>query len=195
MNRSRIAICLVALLGAGCVTFPTGPSVMALPGNNRNFEEFRADDNECRNYAANSVGGPSAQQASMDAGAASAVIGTIVGAAAGAAIGGNSQGAAVGAGTGLLIGSAAGSGAATASGYNVQQRYDIGYIQCMYAKGHKVPVAGRFTSRTSSPRYAPPPAPGTYAPPPAADTYAPPPSPGTYAPPPAPGTYAPPPRY
>ena len=79
MRPSRIAILSLGLLAAGCVTFPTGPSVMALPGGNRSFDEFRADDNECRNYAANSAGGPSAQQASIDAGAASAVIGTVIG--------------------------------------------------------------------------------------------------------------------
>jgi len=194
MNRSRVAILALALAVAGCVTFPTGPSVMALPGGNRNFEEFRADDAECRVFAANSAGGPSAQQASMDAGAASAVIGTIVGAAAGAAIGGSSSGAAVGAGSGLLIGSAIGTSSANYSGYAVQQRYDIGYTQCMYAKGHKVPVSGEYAGRdrsyTTPPRYAPPPAPGSYAPPPAPGTSAPPPQ-GTYAPPPPPGTYAP----
>jgi hypothetical protein len=52
----------------------------------------------------------------------------------------------IGAGTGLLVGSAVGSGAATTSGYVAQQRYDISYIQCMYAKGHRVPVSGKITS-------------------------------------------------
>jgi len=206
MIRSRVAVLALGLFAAGCVTFPTGPSVMALPGGNRSFEEFRADDGECRAFAANSAGGPSAQQASMDAGAASAVIGTIVGAAAGAAIGGSSSGAAVGAGSGLLIGSAMGTSAGTYSGYAVQQRYDIGYTQCMYAKGHQVPVSGDYAGRdrsySSRPRYAPPPPPGASAPPaqgtyapPAQGTYAPP-AQGTYAPPPAPGTYTspPPPR-
>ena len=167
---------------------------MALPGTNRNFDEFRADENECRSYAAHSAGGPSAQQAAVDAGATSAVVGTIVGAAAGAAIGGSSGAAGAGAGAGLLLGSAMGAGAANASGYTMQQRYDVGYSQCMYAKGHRVPVSGRFASQSRAyehPRYAPPPPPGTYAPPPAPGTYAPPPAPGTYAPPPPPGTYSP----
>ena len=190
LNRSRVAIVALGLFAAGCVTFPPGPSIMALPGGNRSFDEFRVDDGECRSFAANSIGGSSAQQASMDSGAVSAVVGTIVGAAAGAAIGGSSSAAAAGAGAGLLVGSAAGSSAASYSGYSMQQRYDIGYTQCMYAKGHKVPVSGEFASRNSGgsyssrSRYAPPPAPGTYAPPPASGTYAPPPAPGTYAPPP-----------
>ena len=201
MKRSRIALLVLGLLAAGCVSFPPGPGVMALPGSNRNFDEFRADDGECRAFAANSIGGNNAQQAYMDSGAMSAVVGTIVGAAAGVAIGGGSgTAAAAGAGAGLLVGSAAGASAAGYSGYSMQQRYDIGYTQCMYAKGHKVPVSADFASRTnggsyssSRPRYAPPPAPGTYAPPPAPGTHAPPPASGTYSPPPSSGTYAPPP--
>lgn len=31
------------------------------------------------------------------------------------------------------------------SWYNSQQRYDISYIQCMYTKGHRVPVNGQFS--------------------------------------------------
>lgn len=32
-------------------------------------------------------------------------------------------------------------------GYDGQQyRYDMSYIQCMYAKGHRVPVSGQITS-------------------------------------------------
>lgn len=32
--------------------------------------------------------------------------------------------------------------AARPSSYDVQRLYDLGYIQCMYAKGHRVPVLG-----------------------------------------------------
>ncbi|MPZ46622.1 MAG: hypothetical protein GEV05_25205 [Betaproteobacteria bacterium] len=187
--RFRLAIAGALLVLGGCVTFPGGPSVMALPGSQMSFDQFRADDYTCRSYASQSIGGQDAQQAAVNSGVSSAVVGTAIGAVAGAAIGG-SRGAGVGAGTGLLFGSAAGAGAADTSGRSLQHRYDTGYIQCMYAKGHKVPVAGQFTS---SPRRAasPPPPPGTYAPPPGG-SYAPPPAPGTYAPPPA-GAHAPPP--
>jgi hypothetical protein len=190
-SRLRLAAGLAGLLALGaCATFPTGPSVMALPGTQMSFDQFRADDYDCRGYAHQSVGGQDAQQAAVNSGVNSAVIGTAIGAVAGAAIGGRS-GAGVGAGTGLLLGSASGAGAADTSGRMLQHRYDVAYTQCMYAKGHRVPVAGRLTQ--APPRSAPlPPAPGTYAPPPGG-SYAPPPAPGTYAPPPAPGTYAPPP--
>ena len=57
---------------------------------------------------------------------------------------GGASGAAIGAGSGLLGGTLIGSGTARGSGSMEQQRYDIGYTQCMYAKGHRVPVSGQI---------------------------------------------------
>ena len=153
---------LVALLMLGaCVSVPSGPSVMSLPGSGRSFDQFRADDAECRQFASAQVGGTTPNQAASDSGVQSALVGAAVGAVAGAAIGGSSHGAAVGAGSGLLVGSLAGTGAAGASAHSVQRRYDIAYTQCMYAKGHKVPVSGGFTSSRQRPpaAYTPPPPP------------------------------------
>lgn len=162
MNRTLKVLSLGALvLMTGCVTVPSGPSLMSLPGSGKSFDQFRFDDADCRQYASSQVGGSTPDQAGVDSGVKSAAVGTVVGAAAGAAIGGNSAGAAAGAGIGLLGGALAGSGAANASSYTLQQRYDIGYTQCMYAKGHKVPVSGRFASSSDRParRYAAPPPP------------------------------------
>jgi len=158
---------------AGCATIPTGPSVMSLPGTGKSFEQFSIDDATCRQFAYEQAGGVSAQQAGQNAAVSSAVIGTALGAAAGAAIGSVSgdmgAGAAIGAGTGLILGSAAGSHYAASSYYEAQWRYDNAYVQCMYAKGHRVPVSGEFTSpETSWPsrrmQQSPPPA--DYPPPP-----------------------------
>ena len=163
------AIAAAMLLLSACATVPpSGPSVMVLPGGGKSFDQFRADDYECRQFASSQIGGGTAEQASTDSGLKSAAVGTAVGAVAGGLVGGR-QGAAVGAGTGLIVGSAAGAGAAGASAHTLQQRYDIGYQQCMYAKGHRVPVAGRFDqSRRPSASYStpPPPPPGTPPPPP-----------------------------
>jgi hypothetical protein len=167
-------VALVLLL-AGCASVPTGPSVMALPGTGRNFDQFRSDDFECRQYARDQSGG-GADGAAVDAGVRSAAVGTVVGAVAGAAIGG-SRGAGVGAGAGLLIGSTAGVGAARSSAYGGQRNYDNAYVQCMYAKGHKVPVSESVArSRSQAPA-----APAVAAPP---SSYYPPPPPPGYAPPP-----------
>lgn len=140
------AVAALLTLG-GCVTVPTGPAVTVLPGQYKPFDQFRADDAECRQFASVSIGGQS--QAAVDASAANAIGGSALGAAAGAIIGSATgqagPGAAVGAGLGLLFGSAAGSNVAYGSSFQLQQRYDGAYLQCMYAKGNQVPM------RTSRP--------------------------------------------
>lgn len=170
--RTPLLLLLPVLALAGCATAPTGPSVMALPGSGKSFEQFRYDDAECRDYARYQTGGD-ANQAATDSGVRSAAVGAAVGAAAGALIGGH-QGAGVGAGTGLLVGSAAGSDAARASAGNTQRHYDNAYVQCMYAKGQRVPTSGQFSR-------APEQAPAGNAPSPSAASY-PPPPPGHSAP-------------
>ena len=59
----------------------------------------------------------------------------------GRAAGNAGVGAAIGAGSGLLLGSAWGIDAAQASGATLQNRYDMSYVQCMYANGNRVPMA------------------------------------------------------
>ncbi|MBI3140229.1 MAG: hypothetical protein HYZ19_00015 [Rhodocyclales bacterium] len=156
-QRLRIpALAALLLLGA-CTTMPSGPGMLVLPGTGKSFEQFRGDDALCRQYAHGQVGGTTPEQAQSESGVRSAAVGTAVGAVAGAAIDG-SRGAAVGAGTGLLVGSLAGTGAADASAHGLQQRYDHAYAQCMYAKGHRIPVSGRYVPDTG--RGYPPPPPG-----------------------------------
>lgn len=120
--------------------------MLVLPGSSKSFDQFRADDSACRQYAASQVGGTTPGQVANDSGVRTAALGTVLGAAAGAAIDGGS-GAAVGAGVGLLFGALAGAGAGETSAYVVQRRYDVAFTQCMYAQGHRVPVAGQFSYR------------------------------------------------
>jgi len=48
-KRRVIWLPLAALLGlSACTVMPTGPSVMALPGTGKSFDQFRADDYDCR---------------------------------------------------------------------------------------------------------------------------------------------------
>jgi uncharacterized protein YcfJ len=170
MKMTTLALLLAAIGLSACTVMPTGPSVMALPGTGKSFDQFRADDGSCRQYALQQVGGVDANQAATNSAIGSAVVGTALGAAAGAAFGGGS-GAAIGAGAGLLTGSAFGVGASQYSGYNVQQRYDYSYLQCMYAAGDKVPVRGGVRNMAPSGAYSttpppPPPPPGWQPPPP-----------------------------
>jgi hypothetical protein len=194
MITKRKALPVLALLAmsmAGCVTLPTGPSRMALPGTGKPFDQFRADDTMCRQYAIESAGATPTQFQENSA-VKSAAVGTVLGAAAGAAIGGNGPAAGVGAGIGLLMGAVSGAAAGDQSGRLSQRQYDNGYTQCMYAKGHRVAVPGgaaysRPAQAQAAPYYAPP-APSANQPPPpqaAAPYYGPPPPPGSAPPPPS----------
>ncbi len=174
----RSPLLALLLLGA-CTTIPTGPSVMALPGTGRSFDQFRGSDAECRQFAIGQIGGATANETAIESGMKSAAVGATVGALAGAAMGGH-QGAGVGAGMGLLAGSAAGAGSGQASGYASQRRYDHAYVQCMYGKGERVPVSGQMSSAPARALSPPPPPASAYAPPP-------PPPPQGYPPPPPPG--------
>ena len=160
---------LLALLN-GCAHMPTGPSIMVLPGSRMSFEQFRADDYDCRQYAFGQIGGTTANQAAADSQIGSAIVGSAIGAAAGAAMGGG-DGAAIGAGTGLVAGSLVGTSEGQRAAYATQEDYDNAYIQCMNAKGHRVPVSGEFMYENQAPLQRPsipipPPPPGSPPPPP-----------------------------
>lgn len=177
----RLFILLVTGILTACVNLPTGPSVMTLPGSGKSFDQFRQDDNECREYASQQIGDNTPRQSSRTSGVEGAAIGAGLGAAAGAAIGGG-EGAAIGAGLGLLTGALFGASNATSSGNASQQRYDNSYIPCMYAKGHNVPVAGSVTRDPpaaydgSNRRISTPPANSTPPPPPPGNPPPPPPT-------------------
>lgn len=153
----RLLPVLALLLAGACTTMPNGPSILVLPGTGKSLDQFRADDVECRQFALAQLGGATPAQAANESGARSSAVDTAGGAVKGVATDGGT-GAAVGAGAGPPVGAAAGAGTAESSGSAVQRQYDFGYLQCMYAKGHRIPVPGDFM-------YFPP-APGTYTPPP-----------------------------
>ena len=160
-TRSRAALVASLMLLGACASMPSGPSVMVLPGTGKNFDQFRVDDAECRQYAQHQLG-TSAEQAQIDSAVKSAAVGAAVGAVAGALVG-NRRDAGAGAAVGLIGGSVVGAGTANASGRSAQRIYDNGYQQCMYAKGHRIPVAGRYGPQQQQPA---PPAAAPIAPPP-----------------------------
>lgn len=173
----KTAFMLPILLSA-CASIPNGPSSMALPGSGKNFDQFRADDASCRQFALDQIGGKTASQASDDSFARSAALGTVLGTAVGAVAGGG-KGAGIGAATGLVLGSAIGADESRISSHESQHRYDNAYIQCMYASGHRVPVSGTVMEQRPAP-YSQPQAP--IAPPASSPAAYPPPPPG-YMPP------------
>ena len=58
----------VLLLGLGilsaCTVVPTGPSVLLLPAVGKSMDVFRAEEDECRSYARQQLGGAPEQAAS-----------------------------------------------------------------------------------------------------------------------------------
>ena len=177
MQRSSVLPVAAGLIMAACATIPTGPSVMVLPGSGKPFEQFQADDAVCRQWAAQQTG-TTTERASTRCSVSGAAIGTVLGAAAGAAVGAAAgspaTGAAVGAGAGLLGGTAVGASNAWGAEASVQHRYDMTYMQCMYAKGNQIPVRGSLPTYTRQPAATapapvsvpPPPPPGPPPPPP-----------------------------
>jgi hypothetical protein len=142
MNRTLLLVPLVAVVVlGGCVTVPTGPTVMVLPGPQKSLDQFNGDGMTCQQYAQNVVA-PAGVAAANNA-AANAAVGTALGAAAGAIIGSATgqagAGAAIGAGTGLLFSGPSTSNMAYASSWQMQRSYDVAYMQCMYARGNLLP--------------------------------------------------------
>jgi hypothetical protein len=163
----------IGILNACAVVPPSGPNVLVLPAPGKPFEVFQTDEAVCRQYARYQLGMEPAEAASQSA-FTSGAIGTVVGAAAGALIGagvGNpGAGAAIGGGSGLVLGGVSGASAGGASAATLQARYDMAYVQCMYAKGNQVPGAPAPAAQSTPPPAPsgtpPPPPPGTPPPPP-----------------------------
>ena len=146
----------VVFLG-GCAAMPTGPTVMVMPGPGKPFEIFVVDDNLCRQWAQQQIGGASPSETANQNLTTGAVVGTLIGAGLGALIGSTSgdagAGAVIGGGAGLLTGTAIASDQAYDSRWQLQRRYDIAYQQCMYSRGNRIPGVAAPRSQT----YAPPP--------------------------------------
>jgi outer membrane lipoprotein SlyB len=158
MLKKCVMLILVLGVVSACATVPTGPSVMVLPGAGKPFDQFQLDDTVCRQFAQQQIGvapGQAATQSTVNTAARGTAIGAAAGAVIGAATGHPGVGAAVGAGGGLLTGTAAGAQAGAVSSGALQQRYDIAYVQCMYAKVDQVPGVAAAPSPS-----APPPPPG-----------------------------------
>ncbi len=144
MRKTQIiALSGVALALTACaIPPPTGPSVVALPPKGGDYARFQQQDASCRQNASASTGYANPAVAANQAAAGTVALGTLagagIGAALGAAAGNPGAGAAIGAGTGALVSGGAAANAAAASGYGLQQQYDVTYAQCMTAAGNDV---------------------------------------------------------
>lgn len=165
-KKTCFGLALLPALGLGACTVapPTGPTVVAMPGQGKSFAQFQQDDNYCRSYAQSKTANAGQVSANAQNNATTtAVAGTLIGAAAGAAFGslaGNvGAGAGIGAGVGLLGGAAAGGNNTQAAANSLQGSYDVAYAQCMVGNGETIqqpPVPMVYAA----------PAPAYYGPPP-----------------------------
>ena len=81
VNATVAASLASLLLVTGCVQAPIGPTVAVMPGPNKPFDAFQADQGLCRQFADQEIGG-GAQAAQTETN--QALIGTGVGALLGA---------------------------------------------------------------------------------------------------------------
>jgi hypothetical protein len=152
----KSAICLtnavlaVLLVLGGFTSMPGEANDLVLPGPDKSFEQFKADDSYCQQWAAQNSLPPQnfVNQTTIQG----AVMGTFWGAGLGAVIGAISGdagvGAAIGAGSGLILGMASGVEAGRQSSYVAQQHYNSAYQQCMYSQGNQMPGVAVNKSRT-----------------------------------------------
>lgn len=135
---------------SGCAMAPTGPkgpSMTVFPGTDKTFADFKADDQQCRQFALESIGGPKSAAGEVAKAVGITAVGAALGAAVGGAIGGTREhhgyGMGVNAQTGTGVGVAGGAAMAmnthNADANNDQVRYDHAYAACMYANHNQVP--------------------------------------------------------
>jgi uncharacterized protein YcfJ len=135
-NTSVVCGLAVLVVLAGCAVRPMGPSVAVMPAPNKPFEAFQQDQTICKQFADQQVSGQT--EATNKQAVGIGALGTALGAGLGAAIGGG-RGAGIGAGSGAVLGGGAGAASSQQAQMTIQQRYDIAYKQCMYARGNQVP--------------------------------------------------------
>src|SRR4029078_7546652 len=65
MAKKPIVSVLTAavLLTRVCVVMPTAPSIVAMPGSQKSFDQFRADEDASRGYTESARGGSGAESA------------------------------------------------------------------------------------------------------------------------------------
>jgi hypothetical protein len=151
MNKTGLLLMSAAAI-AGCASVPptTGPTVAVMPAPGKPFELFQEENAYCKQYAQAEMG---VVPGETDRGTRNAAAGAVAGAVAGALLGDSRNAAGTGAAAGLLIGAGSGNESTDRNRMSLQQRYNVAFEQCMYAKGNQVP------GYASQPYYPQPPPP------------------------------------
>ena len=96
LTATCMGLASVLALGACVVPPPAGPTVAVMPGQGKSFEQFQADDANCRNFAQSRIGttpGEAATNSAIGSAAVGTGVGAAIGALAGAAAGNPGLGA------------------------------------------------------------------------------------------------------
>ncbi len=135
----RAISCAVAgaFLAVACAVLPggTSPTVEVLPGGGKDMAAFNSDDIACRTAATSRANENSPLPTAMGLGNRNDVVASTRGRVT---LRENSE-----ASTGSVYG---GSPAADAGTPTAQQRFDTAYVQCMFSKGHKIPMKTEMSS-------------------------------------------------
>lgn len=151
MKRALCAA-VVGIVAAGCATTPTSPRVLVLPGAKKSLAQFQGDDTACRRWA-----GQQLDAAVNEPASAATRAGTEPATAPPLA----------------AFGAAA---VVQRDHWSSQDRYDVAYLQCMYASGNRVPIPRGFVTADPTTAARPQGLPATIPPPP--EGIPPPPPPG-----------------
>jgi hypothetical protein len=128
-----------ALIATACGSIPDipangGPTVGVLPGGGKSMPEFNKDDIACRDTAKVKAKDNSPLPVAMGLGKPEIV------ASARSRVTVRQSGEST---TGSVFGNAP---APDPGNVTPQQRYDTAYVQCMFSKGHKIPVGEAMSS-------------------------------------------------
>jgi hypothetical protein len=135
--RRLMALALPAVVG--CTAVAPGPVVLVMPAHGRSLAQFKVDDDLCRDFALDRLGGVSPEAAAVAGVASTALAAMGLFGLAGAVIDG-SNGARIGAAVGAVTGAAGAGLRAYGPGSTTQARLDNAYVQCMFTRGHRVPA-------------------------------------------------------
>ena len=124
--RAIILAGSICVVSASCSTAPVGPQVMVLPGSDKTLAQFEADDSACRRWAAQRIGATPSEAADTP---------SAPNAATAPAAGPSPE---------IVAGSTIGAGSGERARWSTQDRYDVAYMQCMYASGNQIPVPRSF---------------------------------------------------
>lgn len=138
LESVRAVACAVtgAFLAVACAALPGGnsPTVEALPGGGKDMVAFNTDDIACRTTARTRSSENTPLTSGMGLG-----VGEVVASGRGKlTVRENADST-----TGSVYG---GAPAADAGNPTSQQRFDTAYLQCMFSKGHKIPLKEQMSS-------------------------------------------------